>query len=171
MDPVKITNFIKLYEKSFIENWDLPALTDYVTKKTMTYGDVASAIAKIHLFFESAGLKRGDKVAICGKDSVNWVLIYMATVTYGGVIVPILSEFNPKDVTHIVNHSEARLFFVSHAVWEPIEPEALLNLQGALLSTTSISCSSATANSCSTICVSCSAVSAAVSRRATLRSR
>ena len=93
---VKIENFVKIYEKSFIENWELPALTDYVTQKTMTYADMATAIAKIHLYFESIGLSKGDKVALCGKDSVNWVLIYMATVTYGAVIVPILSEFNPS---------------------------------------------------------------------------
>ena len=129
---VKIENFVKIYEKSFIENWELPALTDYVTQKTMTYADMATAIAKIHLYFESIGLSKGDKVALCGKDSVNWVLIYMATVTYGAVIVPILSEFNPVDVTHIVNHSEAKIFFVSKAVWEPMEPDALLNLRGAL---------------------------------------
>ena len=132
MKPVKIENFVKIYERSFIENWDLPALTDYVTRKTMTYADVATAIAKIHLYFNAIGLKKGDKVAICGKDSVNWVLMYMATVTYGAVIVPILSEFNPVDVTHIVNHSEAKLFFVSKAIWEPMEPEALLNLRGAI---------------------------------------
>lgn len=101
---VKIDNFVKIYEKSFIENWELPALTDYVTQKTMTYADMATAIAKIHLYFDSIGLSKGDKVALCGKDSVNWVLIYMATVTYGAVIVPILSEFNPVDVTLSLIH-------------------------------------------------------------------
>lgn len=127
-----ITNFIKLYEKSFIENWDLPALSDYVTGSTLNYSDVATSIARIHLLFENLGIVPGDKIAICGKDSVNWVLIYMATVTYGAVIVPILPEFNPHDVTHIVNHSEAEFFFVSRAVWEPIEPDKLLNLKGVI---------------------------------------
>lgn len=129
---IKIENFIKIYEKSFIENWDLPALTDYPTKKTMTYGDLATTIAMIHLFYESIGLKKGAKVAICGKDSCEWVFIYMATITYGAVIVPILSEFNPLDITHIVNHSEAEMLFISEQVWEHIEPEKLLKVKGVL---------------------------------------
>ena len=131
MEKVDIKNFIKIYEKSFIENWDLPALTDYVSGKT-NYRDVATSIAKIHTFYDSIGLRKGDKVALCGKDSVNWVLIYMATVTYGAIIVPILSEFNPVDVTHIVNHCDATLFFISEHLWEPIEPEALLKPRGVL---------------------------------------
>lgn len=125
-------NFIKIYERSFIENWEFPALTDYVTGRTLTYADLATTVAKIHLFYETVGLKPGDKVALCGKDSINWVLVYMATVTYGAVIVPVLAEFNPVDVTHIVNHSEATLFFVSKHVWEQIDPESLLNITGAV---------------------------------------
>lgn len=123
-------NFIKIYERSFIENWELPALTDYVSGKTLTYADTATTIAKIHTLYASLGLRAGDKVALCGKDSINWVLIYMATVTYGAVIVPILSEFNPVDITHIVNHSEARIFFVSGAIWENIDPQSVLNVEG-----------------------------------------
>lgn len=129
---MKIENFIKIYERSFIENWDLPALSDYVTKRTLRYSEFATAIAKIHLLYETMGLKPGDKVALCAKDSINWVLIYMATVTYGAVIVPILSEFNPIDVTHIVNHSEAKIFVVGDNIWEPIEPEKLLKVRGVL---------------------------------------
>ncbi|MDE5870192.1 MAG: AMP-binding protein, partial [Muribaculaceae bacterium] len=129
---IKIENFIKLYEKSFIENWDLPALTDYVSGKTISYGRMAATIAEIHLFFETNGLKPGSKVAICGKDSTSWVLIYMATVTYGGVIVPILPEFNPVDVTHIVNHSEAEILFIDEHIFEHIDPEKLLNVKGVL---------------------------------------
>ncbi len=131
-DRIKVTNFIKLYEKSFIENWDLPALTDYPTKKTITYGDLAGEIALIHLFYSSFGLKPGDRVAVCGKDSISWVRIYMATVTYGAIIVPILPEFNPIDIAHIVNHSEADLFIVSDHIWEHIEPESLLNVKGVI---------------------------------------
>lgn len=131
-EDIKIENFIKIYEKSFIENWDLPALTDYPTKKTMTYGEMARTIALVHLFYESIGLRPGSKVALCGKDSPGWVLIYMATITYGAVIVPILSEFNPVDITHIVNHSEAELFFVSDHIWEHMEPEKLLNVKGVM---------------------------------------
>ena len=129
---IKIDNFIKIYEKSFIENWDLPALSNYVTGKTMTYGDLAQYIAMIHLFYKSSGVKKGAKIALCGKDSPEWVMVYMATVTYGAVIVPILSEFNPVDITHIVNHSGADLLFVSGAIWEQMEPEKLLKVKGVL---------------------------------------
>lgn len=131
-DRIEIKNFIKLYEESFIENWDLPALTDYTSKETISYGKLARDIALIHLYFESIGLKKGDKVALCGRDSMAWVKIYMATVTYGGVIVPILSEFNPVDVTHIVNHSGAELLFVGESIWEHMEPDALLHVKGVM---------------------------------------
>lgn len=129
---VEIQNFIKIYEKSVIANWDLPALTDYPTGKTQTYGEMARDIAVAHLLFKSIGLKPGDKVALCGKDSMEWVKVFMSVVTYGAVIVPILSDFNPVDITHIVNHSEAELLFVSEAVWEHIEPEALLKVKGVI---------------------------------------
>lgn len=126
-------NFIKIYERSFIENWDLPALTDYVTDKTLSYADLATTIAKLHLLYRTLGIEAGDKVAVCGKDSINWVVVYMATVTYGAVVVPILAEFNPVDIAHIVNHSEARLLFISKHVWEQIDPDTLLNVDGVLL--------------------------------------
>ena len=129
---IKIENFIKLYEKSFIENWDLPALTDYVSKRTLTYGRVAATIAEIHMFFETNGVKPGSKIALCGKDSTSWVLIYLATVTYGAVIVPILQEFNPADVTHIVNHSEAEILFIDEHIFEHIDPDRLLNIKGVM---------------------------------------
>lgn len=129
---IRIDNFIKLYEKSFAENWDLPALTDYPTGITQTYGEVAREIAEAHVLFRSIGLRPGDKVALCGKDSMRWVKIYMSVVTYGAVIVPILVDFNPVDITHIVNHSEAELLFISESVWEHIEPDALLNVKGVI---------------------------------------
>ena len=129
--PFEIQNFIKLYEKSFAENWELPALSDY-GKEPQTYGQMAEEIAKIHLLFESLGIKQGDKIALCGKDSATWVKIFMATVTYGAIIVPILADFNPVDVTHIVNHSGAYLLFISDHIWEHIEPEKLLNVKGVI---------------------------------------
>lgn len=129
---IKIENFIKIYERSFNDNWELDALTDYPTKRTLTYGDVARRVALTHFFFESLGMEQGSKIAICGRDSIDWVLTYMSTVTYGAVIVPILSEFNPVDITHIVNHSEAELLFVSNHVWEHMEPESLLNVKGVI---------------------------------------
>ncbi len=133
-------NFIKLYEKSFIENWDLPALTDYPTGRTLTYGDMAERIAKLHLVFRSIGLAEGDKVAVCGSDSIEWVTAYMATVTFGAVVVPILAEFNPADVTHIINHSEADLLFMSENIWEQIDPASLLRIKGAIGLTTPLCC-------------------------------
>jgi len=125
-------NIIKIYEKSFSDNWDLPALTEYTSRKTRTYGDLARNIALIHTLYKSIGLKEGSKVALCGKDSIAWITAYMATLTYGAVVVPILSEFNPADITHIVNHSEAGLLFISDKVWEHIEPQKLLKVKGVI---------------------------------------
>lgn len=130
--PYQIQNFISLYEKSFRENWDLLCLTYYPTGETLTYAQFAERIAKTHLLFESIGLKPGDKVAVCGKDTIPWVTLFMATVTYGAVIVPILSDFNPADVAHIVNHSDADLFFVDSAIWEHIDCETLLRVKGVI---------------------------------------
>lgn len=129
---MQVENFIKIYERSFIENWNLPALSEYVSGNTLTYGDVATSVAKLHTLFDSIGLRPGSRIALCGRDSINWVLVYMATVTYGGVIVPILSEFNPVDITHIVNHSEAELLFMSDSIWESVDPETLLNVRGVV---------------------------------------
>lgn len=129
---IKILNFIKIYEKSFIENWDLPALSEYGKNNTIMYGEFAKAIALTHMLFESVGINPGDKIALCGKDSAEWVKAYISTVTYGAVIVPILSEFNPLDITHIVNHSGAKLLVISDNIWEHMEPEKLLNVKGVL---------------------------------------
>ena len=129
--PFPIQNFIKLYEKSFADNWDLPALSNYGSD-TQTYGEMAEEIAKIHMLYKYLGIKPGDKIALCGKDSATWVKIFMATVTYGAIIVPILSEFNPVDITHIVNHSGAFMLFVSDNIWEHMEPEKLLNVKGVI---------------------------------------
>lgn len=127
---MRLKNFIKIYEKSFIENWDLPALTDYPTGKTINYSDLAREIALSHLLFESMGIRQGSKIALCGKDTSSWVTVYMAAITYGAVIVPILSDFNPVDITHIINHSEAEMLFITESIWEHIEPEKLLNIKG-----------------------------------------
>lgn len=130
--PYEIKNFIKIYEKSLIENWDLPALTDYPTGETLTYGKFAEKIAQLHLFYESIGVKPGDKVALCGKDSIRWARIFIGTITYGAIIVPILSDFNPVDVAHIINHSEAEVLFINESIWEHIQPDSLLNVRGAM---------------------------------------
>ena len=125
-------SLVKLYEESFKENWDLPALTDYTTRKTVTYGELARRIALTHQFFRELGVEPGAKIALCGRDSSDWIVTYMAVITYGAVIVPILPEFNPVDITHIVNHSEAELWFVTEAIWEHIQPENLVNIKAVI---------------------------------------
>lgn len=114
-------NLLKIYAECFRENWELPALTDYTTGETLTYGDLARRIARTHFFFRECGLHQGEKVALLGKNTISWVVTYMATLTYGAVIVPILQEFNVQDAQHIVNHSDSELLFVSDAIWENIE--------------------------------------------------
>lgn len=112
---------LQTFEKSFKENYQLPALTDYVGGDTLSYGDFAIKIARIQLIYKACGIKRGDKVAILGKNTPEWVAVFMATITYGAVIVPILNDFNPLDAQHIVNHSEARLLFVNESIFEHMD--------------------------------------------------
>ena len=110
-------NFIKLYESSFRENWDLPALTDYNEQRTLTYEDMAREIAKLHILFRHCQIRRGDKIALVGKNTSNWCIAFMATVSYGAILVPILQEFNPHDIHHIINHSDSVLLFVGDHIW------------------------------------------------------
>jgi len=123
-------NFIKIYEESFKENWVLPALTDYGKSKTFTFGDVATEIARIHLLFHECQVRRGDKIALIGKDSSRWCIAYMAVVTYGAIIVPILQDFNPNDVHHIINHSESVFLFVSDRIWDSLEEDKIEEVRG-----------------------------------------
>ena len=132
-------NFIKLYENRFKENWDLPCYTDYGEDNTFTYGQVAEEIAKLHLLFQHCSLRRGDKISIIGKNTSRWCIAYMATITYGAIVVPILQDFKPNDVHHIVNHSESTFLFVSDNIWENLEEEALGNLR-AVFSLTDYRC-------------------------------
>ena len=118
-------NFIKIYEKSFKENWDLPALTDYTKSTTFSFGEVATEIARIHLLFEACQVRRGDKIALVGKDSARWCIVYMAAVTYGAIIVPILQDFSPNDIHHIINHSESIFLFVSDRIWDSLEEDKI----------------------------------------------
>lgn len=110
-------NLLKIYQNGFADNFTLPALTDYSSVKTMTYGAFAQRIARLHLFFESTGVMPGDKIALLGKNNPTWVVTFMAAITYGAVIVPILSDFTPADATHIINHSDAVMLFVSDSSW------------------------------------------------------
>lgn len=123
-------NFIKIYEKSFQENWDLPALTDYVEQKTLTFADVAKEIARFHILFRECQIRRGDKIALIGRDCANWCVVYMAAVTYGAIIVPILPDSNPNDVHHIINHSESVFLFVSDRIWDTLEEEKISEIRG-----------------------------------------
>ena len=122
-------NFIRLFEDSFRNNWNLEAYTNYGEKLTLTYGQVAEEIAKLHLLFEQAEIKPNDKIALIGKNNANWAVCYLATVTYGAVIIPILQDFNPNDVQHIVNHSEAVSLFVSDNIWENIDEGVLYKVK------------------------------------------
>ncbi len=118
-------DLIQLYVASFRKNWNLPALTDYFTSVTITYADLARRIARTHLFFKAVGVKPGDKVALLGKNDSSWVVSYMAALTYGAVVVPILPDFTPADATHIVNHSDSVLLIVSEHIWETLEQEKM----------------------------------------------
>lgn len=121
-------NFIRLFEDSFRTNWELPAFSDYGTNKTLTYGEVAAEVEKLHLLFERCGVKRDDKIALIGKNSTNWAVTYIATVTYGAIIVPILQDFKPNDIIHIVNHSESVLLFSDEAIWDNLDIEQMPNV-------------------------------------------
>ena len=123
-------NFIKLYEKSFRENWELKCLTDYGETDTFTYGEVAQEIARIHLIFKHCQLRRGDKVAIIGKNNTRWCIAFLATITYGAIVVPILQDFNPSDVHYIINHSESSFLFTSDLIWERLEEDKLTDIRG-----------------------------------------
>ena len=123
-------NFIKIYEKSFQENWDLPALTDYGKETSFTFGQMAEEIARIHLLFRECQVRRGDKVALIGKDSARWCIAYMAVITYGAIIVPILQDFTPNDVHHIINHSESVFLFVSDRIWDSMEEDRIEEVRG-----------------------------------------
>jgi long-chain acyl-CoA synthetase len=111
----------EIYQHSFADNFNLPALTDYLTGKTLKYGDVAQRIARLHLYFEMAGVRPGDKIALLGKNTPTWVMTFLATITYGATIVPILHDFTPADAVNIINHSDAVLLFASDSLMEQID--------------------------------------------------
>ena len=106
-------NFIKLYEQTLRENYELPALSDYDTDVTFTYEELAVEIKKLHILFAEQNIRQGDAIALVGKNSAYWCVVFLATVTYGAVIVPILNDFHPGDVQHIINHSDSVLLFAS----------------------------------------------------------
>ena len=128
---MEIPSFNSLIEQSIIKNWELDALTDY-KGATLQYRDVARKIEKLHIIFQNSGIGKGDKIAICGRNSSNWAVVFLATLTYGAVAVPILHEFMPDQVHNIVNHSEAKLLFVGDMVAPTIQEEEMPHLEGIL---------------------------------------
>ena len=122
-------NLIQIYENSFRKNWELDAVSDFGTSNTLTYAQLAENIAKLHILFERVGIKEGDKIAVMGKNNANWVTTYLATITYGAVIVPILQDFKANDAIHIINHSESKMLFITDLIWENIDVDQVPDLQ------------------------------------------
>ena len=125
------TDFVGLIAESLKNNWDLDALTDY-QGVTLQYKDVARKIEKLHILFENAGVQRGDRIALCGRNSANWATAFMAILSYGAVAVPILHEFKSSQVHDIVNHSEAKILFAGDMVWPELNPDAMPHLEGVV---------------------------------------
>lgn len=125
------SSLIQLIEESIRKNWNLDAMTDY-KGATLQYKDVARKIEKMHILFEHAGIKKGDKIALCGRNSANWTATFLGVITYGAVAVPILHEFKANNVHNIVNHSEARMLFVGDQVWENFNEAAMPHLEGII---------------------------------------
>ena len=124
-------DFIGYIEESIKTHWDLDALTDY-EGSTLQYKDVARKIEKLHILFENAGVQKGDKIALCGRNSANWAVAFLATLTYGAVAVPILHEFKADQVHYLVNHSEARILFAGDMVWPTLNPDEMPHLEGII---------------------------------------
>lgn len=126
-----IPSFNSYIEKAITENWLLDALTDY-KGATLQYHDVGRKIEKLHIMMEAAGIQKGDRIAVCGRNSAHWAVAFMATLTYGAVVVPILHEFNGEQIHNIVNHSESRLLFVGDYVVNTITPDEMPHVEGII---------------------------------------
>ena len=126
-----MTSFNEIIEKCIIDNWDLDALTDY-KGITLQYHDVARKIEKLHIMFENSGVQRGDKIALCGRNSAHWAVAFLATLTYGAVAVPILHEFTPEQIHNIVNHSESKILFVGDIVGTQVDATKMPSLEGII---------------------------------------
>ncbi|MBQ5913288.1 MAG: AMP-binding protein, partial [Bacteroidaceae bacterium] len=125
------SSFNKNIEDSLRKHWSLPSMSDYGLQ-TLLYRDVATEIAKLHIVFERSGIKKGDKIALCSRNMSRWGVAFLATLTYGAVVVPILHEFHPEQVHHIVNHSESQILFVGDLVWKKLNSEEMPNLKGVI---------------------------------------
>ncbi len=128
-----------MYEQSFRDNWELPAFSDYGTDTLFRFCDMAEEIARLHLLFEYFQISRGDKIALVGKDCARWGIAYMSVITYGAVIVPILQDFHPNDIRHIINHSESSFLFVSDRIWDALDVDLPGEVK-AVLSLSDFSC-------------------------------
>jgi len=131
---MEIQSYNALIEKSIIDHWDMDALTDY-KGQTLQYHDVARKIEKVHILFENSGVERGDKIALCGRNSSQWTVAFLATLTYGAIAVPILHEFTPDQIHNIVNHSDAKLLFAGDHVCGSIDPMQMPHLEGIIRNT------------------------------------
>ncbi len=125
----KIPSFNQYIEDSVIKFWDKDAFTDY-KGATLQYHDVARKIEKLHIMFENSGVKRGDKIALCGRNSCHWAVAFLATLTYGAIAVPVQNEFTPEQIHNIVNHSESKLLFVGDVVCTQVNPDMMPALEG-----------------------------------------
>ncbi len=128
-DPAMSLNYF--YQEAIRNNWDRTSMTDF-NGTSHLYKDVARKIAKIHIFFEEIGIRPGDKVALCGRNSSSWSIAFIATMTYGAVIVPILHEFKADNIHHLINHSEAKFLFVDNSIWDNLDPEQMKALKCVL---------------------------------------
>ena len=128
---MEIPSFNALIEKSIIDHWDMDALTDY-KGATLQYHDVARKIEKLHIMFENSGVVKGDKIALCGRNSANWAVAFLATLTYGAIAVPILHEFMADQIHNIVNHSDAKLLFVGDVVATQVDATKMPGLEGII---------------------------------------
>ena len=128
---MEIPSFNALIQQSIIDHWDMDALTDY-KGATLQYHDVARKIEKLHIMFENSGVVKGDKIALCGRNSANWAVAFLATLTYGAIAVPILHEFMPDQIHNIVNHSDAKLLFVGDVVATQIDATKMPGLEGII---------------------------------------
>lgn len=128
---MEIPSFNALIEKSIIDHWDMDALTDY-KGATLQFHDVARKIEKLHIMFENSGVVKGDKIALCGRNSANWAVAFLATLTYGAIAVPILHEFMPDQIHNIVNHSDAKLLFVGDVVATQVDATKMPGLEGII---------------------------------------
>ena len=128
---MNFTSVNKIFEKSIKENWDRPAISNY-QGVTLHYRDLARRIAKLHIMFKECGLEKSDKVAICSRNQANWVVSFLAAMTYGAVPVPLMHEFKPSNINHLVNHSEAKILFVDEVIWEGLSELDMSGLQAII---------------------------------------